>query len=270
MAKLFSKIKMMAFIIASMISVVLMNNATASPDVLTRVLDKGVLVVGMTGEQPPFNAVSRSEDIIGYDADLANALASAMEVELEIVKLPFAQLITSLKSGKVDLIISGMAITPSRTKEVTFVGPYSISGKSLLTTKTVMDKGEGYNNESTRIVALKASTSVTLAKKRLPKAKLTTIDNYEEGIKLILAGKADALLADMPVCKLAVLRNPTSDLMTLKKPLSIEPVGIAIAKNDPQFENFVANYLATLDRVGVTKRLQQKWFENSNWIVALP
>ena len=119
-------------------------------------------------------------------------------------------------------------------------------------------------------MALENSTSETFALKGLPKSNLTTISNYDEGIKLLLAGKADDLVADMPICKLTVLRNPSSGLITSNKPLSIEPIGIAITKNDPQFENLVRNYLSTFEKVGVTKRFQQKWFENSNWIVALP
>lgn len=274
MGKLFSKFKVMFFLVTSIVTLTLtlMGNAVADTDVLARVLDRGVLKVAMTGDQPPFNVVSRSKDVIGYDVDLANSFANAMMVKLEIVKLPFGELMSSLTSGKVDMIISGMAITGTRTKDAIFVGPYTVSGKSMLTTKAVMEKikGQGFNKEGIRLLALDNSTSETFAQKGLPNASLTAISNYDEGIKLILAGKADALVADMPICKLTVLRNPNSGLVTSSKPLSIEPVGIAVAKNDPQFENLVRNYLTTFEKVGVTKRFQQKWFENSNWIVALP
>ena len=104
----------------------------------------------------------------------------------------------------------------------------------------------------------------------MPKAKVSTISNYEEGVQLLLTGKADALVADMAICKLSVLRNPGTGLVTSKKPLSIEPIGIAIAANNPQLENVVRNYLETYEKVGVLDTLQKKWFESSHWIIALP
>jgi len=74
----------------------------------------------------------------------------------------------------------------------------------------------------------------------------------------------------MAICKLSVLRNPGTGLVTSSKPLSIEPLGIAIALNNPKLENLVRNYLNTYEKMGMIDALQKKWFENSNWIVALP
>ena len=98
---------------------------------------------------------------------------------------------------------------------------------------------------------------------------------FENGIgvqflTIFIAGDADAMVADMPACKLAILRNPNSGLAVLEPPLSVEPVGIAVASNDAQFENLVRNYLTTFEKIGLTTQLRQKWFENSAWIVALP
>ena len=107
-------------------------------------------------------------------------------------------------------------------------------------------------------------------KEKIPKSSLTAISNYEAGVKLLLAGEADVLVADMAICKLSVLRNPGTGLVTSSKPLSIEPLGIAIALNNPKLENLVRNYLNTYEKMGMIDALQKKWFENSNWIVALP
>jgi polar amino acid transport system substrate-binding protein len=53
-------------------------------------------------------------------------------------------------------------------------------------------------------------------------------------------------------------------------PLAIEPVGIAIPNDDPQFANLVRNYLNTLEKTGLNTRLRQKWFEDDSWIATLP
>lgn len=258
-------------VMASVLALTVSSLAVAGDDALSGIIESGVLKVAMSGDQPPYNMTTRDKSLMGFDVDLANALANAMEVKLEIVVLPFGELMPALNAGKADMIISGMSITAKRSQLASFIGPYNISGKSILSTAEVMEKQEdGFDNENTRIAVLDSSTSKTFAENKMYKAKLITISNYEEGVKLLLAGKADALIADMAICKLSVLRNPGSGLVTSKKPLSIEPIGIAIAANNPQLENVVRNYLETYERVGVLDTLQKKWFESSHWIIALP
>ena len=248
------------------------TQAAVNNDVMSDIIDSGILKVAMSGEQPPYNVKDRNKNLMGFDVDLARALANEMKVELEIVEVPFGKLLTTLNSGKADMIISGMAITALRSQQATFIGPYNISGKSMLSTREVMDRvaKEGFNNPSTRIIALEGSTSQMFVKEKIPKSSLTAISNYEAGVKLLLAGEADVLVADMAICKLSVLRNPGTGLVTSSKPLSIEPLGIAIALNNPKLENLVRNYLNTYEKMGMIDALQKKWFENSNWIVALP
>ena len=101
-------------------------------------------------------------------------------------------------------------------------------------------------------------------------ATLITVEDYDAAVDMVIAGEIDALVADMPQCVLSVLRYPNAGLTTLKSPLSIEPFGIAISKNDRQFANLVDNYLDTYGKMGLLNKLRQKWFEDKSWIAALP
>jgi ABC-type amino acid transport substrate-binding protein len=272
MIRLFKSFNAMSYIVAGCLALTLSMQVFSASPTLDRVIKNNVLKVAMSGDQPPFNVMSRNKKLIGYDVELANYFANTMQVKLEIVQMPFGEIVEAVKTGKADLAISGMAITSRRTQDLTFVGPYNISGKSMLTTRINAEKGKDvdFNNSDVRIAALKNSTSESFAKMKLPKARLTTISDYDEGIKLLLAGDVDAMIADMTIAKLSVLRNPDAGLVTNKAPLSIEPIGIAMANNDMQFANLVRNYLSTFEKMGITKKLNEKWFENSGWIAALP
>jgi ABC-type amino acid transport substrate-binding protein len=247
-------------------------SAAASP-VLDRIVEDGVLRVGMSLEQPPFNVRSGDGASIGYDVDLARALAEAMQVELEIVKIPFADLLPALRKGRVDAVISGLTITPERSRSVSFVGPYTLSGKSILTTqriKAVVKEPTDFNSAEIRIVALKDSTSAAYVQKKLPDALFDAIDNYNEGIEMLLTGKVDALVADVPVLKLAQLRYPEANLGIIEPALSIEPLGIAIDRNARQLDSLLRNYLRAFQHGGLLPRLQHKWFEDNSWVERLP
>jgi polar amino acid transport system substrate-binding protein len=241
--------------------------------VLSRIVKSGKLRVGMTGDQPPLNVKSKSGQVIGLEADLANLLASAMQVDLEIVQKPFAQLLPAVEKGEVDLVMSGVTITPERNLRVAFVGPYFVSGKSILTKSKKLAEASGadtINDPSVSLVTLEASTSARFVEMVLPKTKLTMVDSYDAAVKFVIGDKADALVADYPICVLSVLRYPEAGLATLLTPLTIEPIGIALPANDMLLLNLVQNYLGALQSTGVLESLRQQWMEDGSWLSQLP
>lgn len=262
-------------LLGSLLGFTLLGAAAQADDqgALQRVMDFKVLKVGMSGDQPPMNTFNRTGQLMGFDVDLARSLAAAMQVELDIKTMPFGELMTALEAGKVDMVISGMAITPGRTEKASFIGPYILSGKSLLTKNTALARisgSEDINSENIKLVALKNSTSAQFVKRMAANAKLIEVDNYDEAVKMVINEKADGMIADMPACTLAVLRYPDAGLTTLKKPLNVEPIGIAIDKDDAQFLNLVQNFVAAYEKSGLLQALRKRWFEEKGWVAALP
>lgn len=240
----------------------------AAGPVLDGVVERGVLRVAMSGNQQPFNFVYGKHDaVIGFDVDLAEQLAKLIEVELEIVKLPFGQLIGALESGRADMIISGMTITAARTRNVTFVGPYMLSGKSMLATPRTaaqLKSEGGLDSPDIRLVALDGSTSEALIRRDMPKVSLVKVEDYDAGLKLLFGGQASGMVADLPILAMANQRNREAGLVLVRPPLSIEPLGIVIARGDDQLENLLRNYLAVFEKTGLLLDLHKKWFEVGN------
>ena len=253
-----------------MLGVAGVAGAQDSP-VLDRVIKSGELRVGMSGNQPPFNARSRSGGLIGLD--LANLIAAGIRADLKIVQKPFGELLADLKAGNVDMVMSGMAITAQRSQSFSFVGPYMLSGKSILTKSSVLgavDSAKALNDADLRLAALENSTSQDFIEKVMPNSKLVKVKDYDDAVRMLLDDKIDALVADMPICMLTILRNPDAGLTTLKEPFPFEPIGIAVPANDRQFQNLIDNYVDTAERVGALELMRKKWLEDGSWIAALP
>jgi polar amino acid transport system substrate-binding protein len=245
---------------------------TASP-VLSGIVKSRTLRVGMSGNQPPLNMTNREGSLIGMEPDLAKLLASSMNVKLEIVTKPFGELLGALRKGEIDLVMSGMTITPERNLEVAFVGPYFVSGKSVLTKSQKLasiSEATPIDDPSVRLAALAGSTSQRFVETATPKAVLVSVQDYDEGVKAVIEGKADALVADFPICVLSVLRHPDEGLATLVSPLTVEPIGIALPTNDPLLLNLVQNYLNALQATGVLEALRSRWFDDGSWLKDLP
>jgi polar amino acid transport system substrate-binding protein len=238
--------------------------------VLSTILKKGELRIGTTGNQPPFSMKAKNGELIGYEVDLAKALAKNMGVTLKLVEMPFSDLIGALKTGKVDAVMSGMTMTPERNLEVLFAGPYILSGKAILTKSKLIEEistATATTEKKYRIVTLKGSTSVEFVKNHMPKHELILVDNYNDGVTMVINDKADALVADKPICVITLMKNQGKDLVTSDKPLTIEPIGMALPSDDPQFLNLVENYIASLQLSGTLPLLEKMWFQDGTWML---
>ena len=241
---------------------------SASP-VIDRIRDSGELRVGTSGSQPPLTATTKDGTIIGFDADLARAFAKAMGVKLTLVPLQFSELLPALVRGDVDMVLSGLTMTPQRNLQVAFVGPYLVSGMSILAkerTRAKLRKAEDIDTPRVSLAALRESTAVKFAQENVPRARLVLTDTLDEGVEMVRKGKVDALLADHPFCMVTVYRFASDRLETLETPFNLEPLGIALPPNDPLLINWTQNALAELEDTGVVLDTMSNWFEDDSWV----
>jgi polar amino acid transport system substrate-binding protein len=239
---------------------------------LNRILQKGELVVGITGTQPPLNATTKDGKIIGLDAEIATTIAMNMGVKLKFSKMQFSELLPALEAGKVDMVLSSMTMTLSRNLKVAFVGPYYISGKGILTKgKTIgaLQKAEGLNKPEFKIAALNGSTSQKFAEKTAPKAALMTTKSYDEAVEMLFQDKIDALIADYPFCAFTAFRYEDKGLIAGQSKLTFEPLGIAVSE-DVLLINWLQNFMMALEGSGQMKLMNERWFKDGSWIKELP
>jgi ABC-type amino acid transport substrate-binding protein len=165
-----------------------------------------------------------------------------------------------------------MAITPERSMNASFVGPYMLGGKSILTTRDAIAEFQAGDlaTREVKLAALRGSTSATFVREAAPRATLVEVDAYAEAVEMVSAGDVAGLVADEVTCKLAILRNPDAGLVTLEKPLTVEPFGIAVNAADAQFLNLVQNYVKAYEGTGLLSALRKKWLESDQWVAALP
>jgi polar amino acid transport system substrate-binding protein len=243
------------------------------PERLQRILESGELRVGLSGNQPPLNMRNKRGEIIGFEVDLVKALANSMGLEVRLVPRPFAELLPALEKGDVDLVISGMTITPERNARVAFAGPYFISGKSVLTKSEMIanvTSATELDDPSRRYAALAGSTSEKFVKDVLPRSELVTTPDYDTAVKMVIDDQVDALVADYQICTLSVWRHPEEGLSALMTPFTLEPLGIALPPDAPLLVNLVENYLDMLEYSALLTTFKAKWLSNGSWVSELP
>jgi polar amino acid transport system substrate-binding protein len=249
------------------------NMTGLSSSSIDGIVQKKELVLGTSGSQPPFSMTTKDGQLIGFDIDLAKIMANSMGVQLRIETMPFAELLPALKAGKVDMVLSGLTITPKRNLDVAFVGPYFISGKSVLTkvdTIAAIEDASEINMPGMTLTALKGSTSQEFIEALMPEATFVPAKDYDEAVDMVLKDTVKALVADYPICIISVFRHPGNDLISMIRPLSFEPLGVALPKDDPLFVNWMENFLSTYQGTGRLDALKEIWFGDASWVEQLP
>ena len=273
------KLKAIAFLALALVLVSSCAHLTVPPGspsaspTINRIIERGELVVGTAGTMPPLNMTTKEGQIAGLEPDLARYMAGRLGVELSFATMPFAQLLPALESGKVDMVLSGMTITPKRNLKVAFVGPYYVSGKAVLTKEETLARAQAagdINRPDVTLAALEGSTSQLFVESMLPKTTLVTVKDYDEAVELVLQDKVHALIADYPICAVSVLRYPDRGLTSVFTRLTYEPIGIALPPNDPLLVNWVENVLNRLEGSGQLDILREYWLEDTPWLDLLP
>lgn len=240
---------------------------------LDRIKRNGELLLGTPGDIPPFSVTTAQGEIIGFDISLSRELARSMGVNLRIVQLPFNELIPALNNSEVDIILSGLSMTPKRNMEIAFVGPYGNSGQAFLGASEIVEtlaEPSDLNREGLTIAALKSTTAALTARAVLPKTTVVYTGSLDEALILLLKGEVDGLISDFPYCKVAEFRYREQELKVFDKILSYEQLGIGVSDQDPLFINLLRNYLNLLAGSGALQAMQEYWFKNSGWVEELP
>jgi len=196
-----------------------------------------------------------------------------MNVNLRIVRLPFHELIPNLEEETVDMIMSGLSITPRRNMEIAFVGPYGNSVQAFLGRNEIiesLDEPLDLNREGLRIAVLSDTTAEMTVRVVLPKAEAIFTTSLDQALIKLLNNEIDGIISDYPFCKVAEFRYKERGFSVYEKILSYEQLGIGVPAGDPLFINLLENYLNLLIGSGALKAMQEFWFKSSDWIVSLP
>lgn len=103
-----------------------------SPADVTR--DKGTLVMATNAEFPPYESMS-GDGIVGYDVDMMQAVCDTLGYELKVENMEFDSVITAVVTGKAQVGVAGLTVTPDREKNVLFTESYATSKQVVIVKK---------------------------------------------------------------------------------------------------------------------------------------
>ena len=236
---------------------------------LEKIVNRGTLLVGLEAGYMPFEMTDKKGNVVGFDVDMVTEMAKAMGVKLELVNTAWDGIIPGLMSEKYDLIASGMTINQERNLKVNFADPYIIVGQTVLVNEKVaseINDWKDLNDPKYTITSKLGTTGEQAVKRLLPKATYKSFEMEDQAMLEALNGKAAATVYDLPMTSIFYAqRGKDANMKFLNKPFTYEPLGWAINKGDPDFLNWLNNFLRQMKNDGRYDRIYNKWFGSNDW-----
>jgi len=242
----------------------------AKKSTIEKILKKGELRVGLEAGYMPFEMTDKKGNIVGFDVDLCKEMAKSMGVKLTVINTAWDGIIPGLLSNKYDIISSGMTVNQERNLKVNFANPYIVVGQTVLVGKKYVGEIKSYkdlNNAKYTITSKLGTTGEQAAKRMFPKAKYKSFETESEAMLEAMNGKASASVYDLPMTSIFFAeRGKNAGMALLDKPFTYEPLGWAINKGDPDFLNWLNNFLVQMKNDGRYDRIYNKWFGSNAWL----
>jgi polar amino acid transport system substrate-binding protein len=246
----------------------------AKASALEEIQKRGELRVGMEAGYQPFEMQDEKGNIVGFDVDIAYEMGKAIfgeggEKKVKLVNTAWEGIIPALMTHKFDIIMSGMTILQSRNLKINFCEPVYYIGQCILINKKDVYKYKSYKDLNKQGVVITSKLGVTgafTAEKMIPKATRRLFKDEATGAIQVANGLADAFIYDEPQVRVfaAMYKDKTVGIFD---PITYEPLAWAIRKGDPDFLNFLNNFLRQIRGDGRWEQLKQKWFVD--WIAEL-
>jgi polar amino acid transport system substrate-binding protein len=235
---------------------------------LEQIIDKNRLRVGFS-TFVPWAMKDKQGEFAGFEIEVAQRLAKDMGVDIQLVPTKWSGIIPALLTGKFDIIIGGMGITPERNLKVNFSNPYEFSGMSIVASKKKANgiaSLEGFNSPDMTVVARIGTTAAAAAKKYFPKAQIRLFDDEGQALQEVLNNRAAAMVSSQPFPEFQTIKYSDKLFLPLAgKTFTKEPIGFAVRKGDPDFLNYLNNWILVRQSDGWLQERYDYWFTTQDW-----
>ncbi|MBM3571583.1 MAG: transporter substrate-binding domain-containing protein [Alphaproteobacteria bacterium] len=237
--------------------VLLFNGGDARADKLQDILKKGVVRIGVPVDVPPFGSVNANRQAEGFDVDMAEMVAKALGVKLELQQITGANRIPFLLTDKLDIVIAIMGLTPERAKQITFTGPYAnfllgVYGPKNARVASAAEIG------ALKVVAPRGTTQELALTAMAPRATIMRVEDDATATAAYLSGQADLIATGNIVAVDLAKKNPNKEF-DLKFVIRLSPGHMGVRMGELNLARWLDSFIFFNTVNGELDKLHQKW-----------
>lgn len=217
------------------------------------------LRVGISPESPPlaFNTSGKHQ---GIEPDLARAMAADLGKEVTFVDMSWDRLIDALLKEEVDIIMSGITITPARQMRINFSNPYMRAGQTALVRRSDVNKlSLSLFSSETKVGAQKATTGANFVEQNFPKSPRKFYSTAKQGARAVADKKIDAFVCDAPLNWWLASEYEAEGLTVVGGYLNTEYLAWGIRKNDAELLKAVNEFVEQIKEDDRLQSIIKTW-----------
>lgn len=243
-------------------ALIALSSFAVHADQLSDIKKKGEIVFGVLGTDEPNSFIDpKTRDYIGYEVDLAKAVAKHIGVKPVFKQLAVAARIPELQQGHVDVLAASLTHNKEREAQVDFGLTHLVTGSKVL-----VKKSSGITNVSDlagkKALTVKGGTQGPNLLKVVPTAEIVTFESTQQAFQALQQGKGVAYINDEAslISDFHKLGSANKDYLILPQNLSIEPLAFGIKKGEVAVKKAVDDTLRSLEKSGEAEKIFLKWY----------
>ena len=243
------------------------SSAADRESVVEKVVRRGTLRVGFSSFVP-WAMQDKDGKYIGFEIDVAERLAADLGVKLQLVPTNWDGIIPALLSGKFDVIIGSMSVTPQRLLSVNFSVPYDHAYVDVTLNRekaSAINRLEDLNEEGVTIAVRTGTTAAAAAARLFPRASLRMFNDEAPAVEEVLSGRAHAFMSSAPLPVMETLKHGDTLVQKFETGLAMQPVAFAVVKGDFDTLNVFDNWIRLVEEEGWLQERRDYWFKSDAW-----
>jgi len=235
---------------------------TARADQLDDIKKKGEIVFGVLGTDEPNSFVDpKTREIVGYEVDIANAIAKKIGVKPVFKQLAVAARIPELQQGRVDILAASLTHNKEREAQIDFSLTTFVTGQKVLI-KTASGIKDVADLTGKKVLTVKGGTQEPNIRKAVPNVEVVTFETTQQAFLALQQGKGIGYVNDEAslVNDYAKLGAAKKDYAILPTSISVEPLALGLKKGEKGLKTVVDGVLRELEASGDANKLFVKWY----------
>jgi polar amino acid transport system substrate-binding protein len=240
----------------------LVFTAAARADQLDDIKKKGEIVIGVLGTDEPNSFVDpKTRDIVGYEVDIATAIAKKIGVKPVFKQLAVAARIPELQQGRVDILAASLTHNKEREALIDFSLTTFVTGQKVLV-KTSSGITDVPQLAGKKVLTVKGGTQEPNIRKAVPNVDVVTFETTQQAFLALQQGKGVGYVNDEAslVNDYAKLGPAKKDYAILPTNISVEPLALGLKKGEKGLKTLVDGMLRDLESSGEADKLFVKWY----------
>ncbi len=228
-------------------------------DLLSRIKERGELVVAMEGTWAPWTYHDGNDELVGYDVEVARAVAEKLGVAVRFEEGDFDGLLAGLEAGRYDVMVNGVNVDEERSQKYDFTEPYAYDHIAV-----IVRRGDDSIRSLEDLAGKRTANTITSTYAKLAErygAEVTGVDDLNQTFELLFSGRIDATLNAEVSYYDYMKAHPDADIEIAVLAPDADKVAIPVPKGETALVNAINGALAELREDGTLRELALKYFD---------